>query len=388
MFDGCGHCVNGVYGADDYRPFEGTSVVTNAYRFEVRHDGEVLPYFFIQASFSKFFTEDCVSFANCFQTIAGNCTKATNAKARTRERLTIYHMVGQAKFYAASANFVFEQLTQGFNQFKLQVFRETANIVVRFNNFSSFGTAFCDVRINGTLTEEVNAFNFASFFFEYADEFFADDFTFLFGVSNAFQFGEEAFSCINVNEVCIQLVFEYFYYAFRFSFAHQAMVYVYANQVVANSFQKESCYYGAIYATGESKQYFFIANLFFNQFDLVMNEVSHIPVSFSFAGFKNKIFQSSFNAFYIVSKLGKFNFAQCFIVTCSNHRNTSFINFREYVNSNAVNDIVRTTVDYDAFYVGQCFQFFYSNVVRINFAINAQCANSSCNNSIFMATKV
>ena len=388
MFDGCSHSVNSVNGTDDYRPFEGTSVVTNTYRFEVRNNGEVLPYGFVKTSISKFFTKDCVSFANCFQTVTSNCTKATNAKARTRERLTIYHMVRQAKFYAASANFVFEQLTQGFNQFKLQVFRETANIVVRFNNFSSFGTAFSNVRINGALTKEVNAFNFASFFFEYTNEFFADDFAFLFGVSNTFQFSQEAFSSININQVCIQLVFENFYYAFRFAFTHQTMVYVYANQVVANSFQEQRSYNGAIYATRESQQYFFIANLFFNQFDLVMNKVSHVPVSFSFAGFENKFFQSSSNTVYIVCKLRQFNFAQCFIVTCSNYRNTSFINFRSYINSNTINNIVRTTVDYDTFNIGQCFQFFYSNVVRIDFAINAQRANSSCNNSIFMATKV
>ena len=347
-----------------------------------------MPYGFIQTSFSKFFTEDCVSFANCFQTITSDCTKATNAETRTRERLTIYHVVRQAEFYATSANFVFEQLTQRFNQFKLQVFRETTNIVVRFNNFSSFGTAFCDIRIDGALTEEVNAFNFASFFFEYTNEFFADDFAFLFGVSNAFQFSQEAFSSININQVCIQLVFEYFYYAFRFAFTHQTMVYVYANQVIANSFEEQRSYYGAVYAARESQQYFFIANLFFNQFDLVMNKVSHIPVSFSFAGFENEFFQSSSNAVNIVCKLGKFNFAQCFVVASSNYRNTSFINFRSYINSNAIYNIVRTTVDYDTFNVGQCFQFIYSNVVRINFAINAQCADSSCNNSIFMATKV
>ena len=87
LFDGCSHSVNSVYGTDDYRPFKGTSVVTNTYGFEVRNNGEVLPYGFVKTSVSKFFTKDCVSFTNCFQTVTSDCTKATNAETRTWERL-------------------------------------------------------------------------------------------------------------------------------------------------------------------------------------------------------------------------------------------------------------------------------------------------------------
>ena len=86
------------------------------------------------------------------------------------------------------------------------------------------------------MSEEVDAIEFASFFFEYTNEFAANDFTFLFGVNYAGELAEEAFSSVNINEVGVELVAEYFNDVFRFAFAHESMVNVNANEVVANCF--------------------------------------------------------------------------------------------------------------------------------------------------------
>ena len=72
FFDGSGHCVNGVYRADDCRPSFVTLVVTNAYGLEVRNSDEVLPYLTSQTAVVEFFTQDRVSFSQSVQTVSGD----------------------------------------------------------------------------------------------------------------------------------------------------------------------------------------------------------------------------------------------------------------------------------------------------------------------------
>ena len=74
VFDGSGHGVDGVYGADDDTPFIGTLVVTYANALEVRNRGEVLPYLAFKAVLCEFFAKNSVGFTDCFQTIAGDGT--------------------------------------------------------------------------------------------------------------------------------------------------------------------------------------------------------------------------------------------------------------------------------------------------------------------------
>ena len=45
-------------------------------------------------------------------------------------------------------------------------------------------TALYHVRINGSLYEEIDSADFLCFLFKYTDEFFSDNFTFLFGLRN------------------------------------------------------------------------------------------------------------------------------------------------------------------------------------------------------------
>ena len=64
-------------------------------RLEVRHYGEVLPYFPFQPVLREFFPQDRVAFPHRFQTVPGNGAGAPHAQARTGEGLPVHHVVGK-----------------------------------------------------------------------------------------------------------------------------------------------------------------------------------------------------------------------------------------------------------------------------------------------------
>jgi hypothetical protein len=59
---------------------------------------------------------------------------STHAQTRTRERVTVEHIVRQTQLQTDLTHFVFEQLTQRFNQTHLHLFRQAAHVVVRFDD--------------------------------------------------------------------------------------------------------------------------------------------------------------------------------------------------------------------------------------------------------------
>ena len=108
--------------------------------------------------------------------------------------------VGESKFFSDEAYFVFVEAFEGFYELKLQVFGESADIVVGFDELCSVFSGFDDVGIDGALDEETGVCDLGCFFFEDANEFFADDFSFLFGVGDAFESLEEAIFGVDVDE--------------------------------------------------------------------------------------------------------------------------------------------------------------------------------------------
>ena len=274
FFNGCGHGVFGVDCADNCGPAFVTAVIFYADALDVRNYNEILPYFFGKTVESKFFAENCVCFAESGKTVTGDCAKAANAKAGTRERLTIDHSVGKTKGFANYADFVFEEKFDGFNKFKVKVFGKAADVVVALNCFFAFSCfdGFENVGIDGSLCEEFNAFEFACFVSENFDEFFADYLSLSFGFGNAGKKINETVGCVNLDKVCVKLVSENFDYVFGFVFAHKAVVYVNANELFADCFDKKSCNNGRVNTAGKSEKNFFVANLFLNLGNLFFDE--------------------------------------------------------------------------------------------------------------------
>ena len=91
-----------------------------------------------------------------------------------------------------------------------------------------------DVRIDCSLTEEIDAVKLACLFLEYADELAADDLSLLLRICNALKKSEETVCCIYIYKVCAELVAEYLHNILGLSFAHETVVYVNAVKLVAD----------------------------------------------------------------------------------------------------------------------------------------------------------
>ena len=108
-----------------------------------------------------------------------------------------------------------------------------------------------------------------------------------------------------------------------------------------------------------------------SDFSKIIDKVLHVPVSFSFTSIENKRLYCSLYSLDIICKFCQLHFTSCFIMPCSHDRNSQSIDSRIYINSNAIDYIIRATIDNNTLYIGQCFQFFYCDIVRINLTINS-----------------
>ena len=99
-----------------------------------------------------------------------------------------------AQLTAYAAHFIFEQKAERFAKFQIHLFGQTAYIVMAFNHRTCDRQGFDAVGVNGTLCQPLHVFNLVSFFIEYVDKSFADDFTFAFRFGYACQFGKELFA--------------------------------------------------------------------------------------------------------------------------------------------------------------------------------------------------
>ena len=74
-----------------------------------RNHGEILSYFTFQTVLCELLLKNGVGLANGFQTIPCDCTRAANAQTRSRERLTVVHLMRQPQLISHHANLVLEQ---------------------------------------------------------------------------------------------------------------------------------------------------------------------------------------------------------------------------------------------------------------------------------------
>ena len=183
------HNIGGVDGTDDARPVEGALAVLDAGGLEVRNDGEVLPYFALEAVLGKLFAKDRVGFANCFESVAGDRAGAAYAEAGAREGLAVNHAGGKAELSADHTDFVLKEDLDGLYQLKSgsDIFRKAACVVVRLDA----GFALENVGPDGSLCQELHAVELSGLVSEYVDELLADDVSLLFGIGDASEFVKE-----------------------------------------------------------------------------------------------------------------------------------------------------------------------------------------------------
>ena len=102
--------------------------------------------------------------------------------------MTLKNLVGNIQVFADDTHFVFEQFAQRLNQFQIHLFRQTADIVMRFycHRRSAQRDGFDNVRVKRALHEIFDIADLLRFGVEHLDEFAPDCLAFLFRLGDVF----------------------------------------------------------------------------------------------------------------------------------------------------------------------------------------------------------
>ena len=256
ILDCCSHSILCIYGSYDNWISKCTFAVLNAYRLEIRNGCKVLPYLAFKTILCEFLTEYSVRLTNSFKSVTSDSAKTANTKTGTGERLTIYHIIRQTESFSDSSYFILEQKLERLNKLKLQILGKSAYIVV-----SLYAVALDDVGVNCALSQELNAVLLARLFLKYADKLGADDFSLFFGLGNACELVKEAVNSVNLNKVCVHPVAEHLYDLLGLALAEKSVIYMYANEVFADSFYKQRGNDRAVNSARKRQKHLLIADL-------------------------------------------------------------------------------------------------------------------------------
>ena len=131
-----------------------------------------------------------------------------DGKARTRERLTEHHVVGQPQRQPDVANLVLEQVAQRLDQLEAEVFGKSADVVVGLDLVGVVGVMrgqLDHIGIERSLREEIDVPEPGCLLFEDTDERRPDAPPFLLGVDDPAERVEKLGRRIDMNEVDVSL---------------------------------------------------------------------------------------------------------------------------------------------------------------------------------------
>ena len=131
MLDSRCHSVLCVDGTDDCRPLPCTLTIFDTCGLEIRNDREVLPYLACKTGLLELLAKNRVGLAESGKTVTCDRAYAADTKTRARERLTIDHVVRQTELMTYDADFILEEQLDRLNELELDLFRKTADIVMR-----------------------------------------------------------------------------------------------------------------------------------------------------------------------------------------------------------------------------------------------------------------
>ncbi len=120
--------------------------------------------------------------------LSGDFPHDAHGQAGPGERLAVHDLRGQAEVASNDAHLILEQLAQGLDEFHLEVFGQTANVVVALDH-GGVAPVYVDrldhIRVERSLTEEVGVLEGLGLLAEDLHELVADDLALLFGVGDA-----------------------------------------------------------------------------------------------------------------------------------------------------------------------------------------------------------
>ena len=211
--------------------------------------------------------------------------------------------------------------------------------MMRLHHFCRLCAALNNIRVDGSLSKEIDSLQFPCFLLKHTNKLAANNFALLFRVCHILKFAKETLRGIHINQVCMQFIAEHFRNTFRFVFAHQTMVDMYAHKLLSDRFDQHCRYNRRIHAARQSQKHFPITNLLSDQFHLIFNEVLHVPICLSPALLENKLFQS-----FLSRKLCELGLTFRLRVIYGNHRHAHIIKLWSDFHVLSVNHAVFTAV--------------------------------------------
>ena len=174
-------------------------------------------------------TQNCIRLTHGLEAVTGDSAGASYAETRAGEGLAIDHAVGQAERLADDTNLVLVQKLDRLNELKLQVLRQTADIVVRLN-----AVALKNVGIYRALCEELNALKFAGLLFEHTDKLRTDYLALCLGIIDTGELIKEAVDSVDIHEVCVHLITENLNDLLGLALAQQTVIHMHAGELLAD----------------------------------------------------------------------------------------------------------------------------------------------------------
>ncbi len=208
--------------------------------------------------------------------------------------MTVEHIVRQTQLQTDLTHFVFEQLTQRFNETHLHLFRQAAHVVVRFDDVCFTGgrsRGLDHVRVDGALCQPLHVFQLQGFFVEHFHEHAADDFTFCFWIVFAFQRVQEALFAFHVNDVQTEVVAEHIHNLLGFVQTQQTVVHEDAGQIFTDGTVQQHGGHGGVHAAGQPEDHFIVTNLLANTLNRIVDDFCWRPQGFTLADVDDKTLQ-------------------------------------------------------------------------------------------------
>ena len=161
------HAVGAVDGAQSDGVGIGSEVTHDPNTADVRQAGKVLPDTAVKTGFGNFFAEDGIGFADNGKFFFRDFTKDADGKTRSREGLTPNKFTWNAEFFPNGTDFILKERTQWFDEVKVHVFRQAADVMVALDSGTGAGAArFNDVRVDSALNEVIDMTDFLGFFLQ------------------------------------------------------------------------------------------------------------------------------------------------------------------------------------------------------------------------------
>jgi len=288
------HGILAFHDAEGHGPVVGSLIPHYAHTAHGQKHGEGLPNFVIPSGLLHFVDDHGIGISQDLQLGLVDGAEAAHGQPGAGEGLAPDHFAGQPEGFADGTDFVFEKFPQRLDELEFHPLGQAAHIVVRLDQGGGIavdGHAFDDVGIKGALAEKLGLAHGLGGLLKNPDEFAPDDFSFLLGIGDPFEFGQEPGGSIHHFQFETQTVGENAFDALHLLGPHQAIVDQNADQLVANGPVDQGGGNAGIHPATEAEDDPFPSDLLPDILDGFFNERLHGPGGFAAADVENKILQ-------------------------------------------------------------------------------------------------